>query len=290
MRQDQADLCWRSPLEAVARYFTHAPLAHACFRGAEVLALAEGDLCRPVLDLGCGAGEFAAVAVAGAVDEGIDVDARRLAKARRTGMHCRLTQADARALPANDGSFGTVLSVSALEHFPDPDAVVAEVARVLRPGGSFVATVVLADLHRHLFYPRWLRRVGLTRVARWYEAAQDRAFDHRTLLLKETWEALLRAHGFRLAVSRRIVSPGLTRLWDILLPAALPGWLLRGRGHLVWRPRWLGRWLARRLEPLAREECDEGSVLFFVAAKPVAAGCAGEGAGANAAPALVCSG
>src|SRR5204863_31629 len=118
-------------------------------------------------------------------------------------------------------------------------------------------------------YPPLLRRAGLHNLARWYVAMQDRCFRHRTLLSKETWEGLFRSHGFQLLVSRKILPPRLTRWWDFLLPAALPGWLLRPTGlGLAWRPQWFAMWLARRLEAFLRTEEPEGSVLRFVAQKP----------------------
>ncbi len=203
------------------------------------------------------------------IDVGLDVASRHVEGAHRGGVYARVLEADARQVPLPEGECGTVLSASALEHFSEPDAVLAEVYRVLRPGGVFVATVVLTDLHEQLFYPRLLRRIGLAPVARWYIKMQDRCFKHCTLLSKDTWEGMLRAQGFRLTVSERIVSPRLTRWWDMLLPLALPGHLV-GR-HLVWRPRWLARRLACWLEPLARTKQEQGSVLFFVAEKPVLA-------------------
>ena len=43
-----------------------------------------------------------------------------------------------RDLPFGDGSFGAVLSVQSIEHVPDPERVLAEVQRVLEPGGVAV--------------------------------------------------------------------------------------------------------------------------------------------------------
>jgi SAM-dependent methyltransferase len=263
---ERKDLGFNASSTVLSTYFAHAPLAHAVFRGAEALALSVYPLQRPVLDLGCGAGEFASHAVSGVVDVGLDICGNQLVNAERTRKYARMVQADARCLPLSGETFGTVLSVSALEHFADPETVLAEVHRVLRPGGTFVGTVVLADLHEHLFYPRLLRWLGLRQLARWYEAAQDRWFNHRTLLTKEDWETLFARHGLRLQVCKRILSPGLTQWWDMLLAAALPGRLLRR--YLVWRPRWVARRLARWLEPHLRAEQEQGSVLFFVAEKP----------------------
>ncbi|MCH9667679.1 MAG: class I SAM-dependent methyltransferase [Actinomycetia bacterium] len=69
--------------------------------------------------------------------------ARRLA-----GTNVDVVHADAAALPFDDGQFSAVVSFTMLHHVPTPplqDRVFAEVARVLRPGGQFVAADSLAS-------------------------------------------------------------------------------------------------------------------------------------------------
>jgi SAM-dependent methyltransferase len=95
-------------------------------------------LCAPllpdgrVLDLGCGIGHsYGRLAPRETV--GVDVDPRVLA-----GQDRETHVADMRALPFEAGSFASVLSVQSLEHVPDPERVLAEVARVLRPGGTAI--------------------------------------------------------------------------------------------------------------------------------------------------------
>lgn len=86
----------------------------------------------PVLDLGCGTGHsFAELAPRETV--GVDLDPAALA-----GQDRKTRVADMRALPFGDGHFASVLSVQSIEHVPDPERVLAEVARVLRPGGTAV--------------------------------------------------------------------------------------------------------------------------------------------------------
>ena len=93
-----------------------------------------------VLDLACGAG-FLASALAGAGHEvtGVDLSAESLAVARRhdASGRVRYLEMDAHALELPDASFDVVCAMDFLEHTERPGAVIAEVARVLRPGGLF---------------------------------------------------------------------------------------------------------------------------------------------------------
>lgn len=83
---------------------------------------------------------------------------------------------DATAIPAPDASYDFVLCTEVLEHVPRPDAVIREVARLLRPGGTAVFTAPLGSgIHQepHHYYggftPYWYQRVmgevGFGRIA-----------------------------------------------------------------------------------------------------------------------------
>ena len=84
------------------------------------------------LDLGCGVGHSVDL-LAPRETVGVDRDAAALAgQARETHV------ADMRALPFGTGSFAGVISVQSIEHVPDPERVLGEVARVLEPEGAAV--------------------------------------------------------------------------------------------------------------------------------------------------------
>ena len=76
------------------------------------------------------------------------------------------------------------------------------------------------------------------------------------------------AAGLDLVESRKIVSPRLTRYWDMLLPFALPYRLFQEWGYsFICRPPGVRALVQKLLLPLCEENEDEGSSWFFVARK-----------------------
>ncbi len=92
---------------------------------------------------------------------GCDISARMLesAAAGDPGRRVSLVQLDPdwRLLPFGPGAFDAVVAASVLEYVDEPAAVLAECARVLRPGGVLVCTV--PDLRHPV---RWLEELART--------------------------------------------------------------------------------------------------------------------------------
>ncbi len=94
-----------------------------------------------LLDLATGTGTIArAAAVREASVVGVDVSAGMLEVARRLAPGLDLRLADARALPFGDGVFDAVTCGLSISHFEDREKALGEVLRVLRGGGTFVAS------------------------------------------------------------------------------------------------------------------------------------------------------
>jgi len=101
----------------------------------EFLAGATG----PALDLGSGLGYYARHLLARLPPVVVaDLDLSALAWAGRAVHPCR---ADALTLPFPPATFGTVLLADVLEHCPDDRPVLAEIHRVLKPGGTLLLSV-----------------------------------------------------------------------------------------------------------------------------------------------------
>jgi len=95
---------------------------------------------RHVLDLGCRSGALTRHFLEGNDVVGIDVDRAALAKAEQLGITPVVADVD-EPLPVDSETFDAVVAGELLEHIRFPRTLVAEVRRVLRPGGVFVGSV-----------------------------------------------------------------------------------------------------------------------------------------------------
>jgi SAM-dependent methyltransferase len=140
--------------EAAAYYDTHGAFLGDvdllwCPEGLrEAEARLLGDVReRDVLEVGCGAAQGARWLVrAGARAVGFDISMGQLVAGRRiddrTGVAVPVVQADAQAIPFRDGTFDLVVSAfGGIPFVADSAGVMAECARVLRPGGRLVFSV-----------------------------------------------------------------------------------------------------------------------------------------------------
>jgi len=106
---------------------------------APVLARIDGRGHRTALDVGCGEGRFCRMLRArGIAAVGIDPTEALLAEARRRDPDGDYRLGRAEALPFVDGSFDLVVSYLTLIDIDDITAAIAEMARVLRPGGDLL--------------------------------------------------------------------------------------------------------------------------------------------------------
>ena len=107
-----------------------------------------------VLDLGCGEGRHAFEAYRRgahvvALDHGADevattrrwLDAIAAAGEAPAGARAEVVRGDLRSLPVPDAGVDRVIAAEVLEHIPDDAAAIAEIARVLAPGGRVAVTV-----------------------------------------------------------------------------------------------------------------------------------------------------
>jgi len=189
----------------------------AAWRAAELKALRQCSFTPPVLEIGCGNGNFASLLLP-RVEWGIDLNPREIARcAGRNGLYGNLSCMDARALKFADGAFATVFANCVMEHIPDLALVLAECRRVLRPGGALIATVPLVEMNRHLLLS-----------SAWYARVRAEQLQHRNLLSKDAWVAALSQAGFDTVRTTPYLSARMCELWD-----RVDGPLCMGAGPLT---------------------------------------------------------
>ncbi len=118
---------------------------HWWFRGRSRIvteAIASLELPAParILDFGTGTGAMLAELRRFGDAQGVDADEQAVAFCHARGER-RVSRLESNALPFADASFDLVTTLDVLEHIDDDRAALAEIARVLKPGGRMVATV-----------------------------------------------------------------------------------------------------------------------------------------------------
>lgn len=151
--------------QAAARYFAaHAQhwdamrslhVAEAEVEAAIARALAGAPLGR-LVDVGTGTGRMIALFGPGATHiTGIDrsPEMLRLARVKLSDAGigaCELRQGDINALPVDDGAADTVILHQVLHYLPAPEAAIAELARILSPGGRLLIVDFASHDHEEL--------------------------------------------------------------------------------------------------------------------------------------------
>jgi len=158
-----------------------------------------------VLDLGCGLGDFTAAMVAAGVQAaGCDVagEAVRRAQERHPGISFVQSGED---LPFEDELCDAVWAGEVLEHVQDVLGLLAEVHRILRPGGRLIASTPDHNARRRL-------ALGLSRRA--FEANFDPHSDHVRFFTSHSLRRALENAGFaevRITSAKRVLLAVATR-------------------------------------------------------------------------------
>lgn len=145
-------------------------------------------------DIGCGAGLLAEpMARLGAVVTGIDPSPRSIETARAHAARGELAidyqSCTVEALAAAGERFDIVLAMEVVEHTPDPDLFIAELADITRPGALLVMSTLNRTLRAYL-----LGVLAAERVLHWLPAGTH---DWRRFLAPSMLARLLRRRGFR---------------------------------------------------------------------------------------------
>lgn len=121
-----------------------------------ILPFLKGNL----LEIGCGYGDFGAwCKEQGTCQQvtGIDPSGAAIKQAQEQYPNCQWLEAGAEQLPFADASFDSIVSLEVLEHIKQPELMIKEATRVLKPGGSLVIQTPNYPTKRLYDAMYWLR-------------------------------------------------------------------------------------------------------------------------------------
>ncbi len=216
------------------QHLSQLPYFRGFLRAVENSFYEEIPLPEPVFDLGSGDGHFASVAFEKKLDVGMDPWVKPTMEARRRKAYRLLVLGEGAHIPFGEQSFATVTSTSVLEHIEKVEPVLAEVARILKPGGMFVFCVPNHRFPESLWGRKVLSALGLSKLGAAYSRFFNRISRHAHTESPDVWEARLDRAGFELV-----------KTWDYFPPEAL--YVLEW-GHPLGLPAFLskklfGRWI-----------------------------------------------
>jgi SAM-dependent methyltransferase len=134
-----------------------------------------------ILDLACGIGRLPEGIVDTNLIIGVDISEAAVLKASRIHRSGSYAVMDAERLGFPDASFSAVLFIDAIEHVKDSAAALAEIARVLEPGGELVVTAA----NRNSLHLVFARKLGIPEFRTNYQHIREFTLDEIRNLLAE---------------------------------------------------------------------------------------------------------
>jgi ubiquinone/menaquinone biosynthesis C-methylase UbiE len=195
----------------------------------------------------------------------LDVPSSRISEAQNKNVYNHIVTYDGDRIPLKDGSVQTVISNCVFEHLPNLDNNIAEISRVLKPGG-FLLTSVMTDAWNDYLIGKY---VFGTAYIKKFELQQE----HINLLSQNDWESRLKKHGLLPIKSDGYLNQTTSRLLELAHLFSVPSlisrkilnrWVLYPKWH---QPLQLTKLLRKLLLKSLSTKPRESAALFIVAQK-----------------------
>ncbi len=254
------------------------PAFRALLRAVEARFYHQFEIPGPVLDLGCGDGDFTDHTFnefGQHIDVGLDPWIGPLTKSvQRKIYKDGAMQALGDAMPFPSNHFGAVISNSVLEHIPDVTSVLVEAGRVLQPDGIFLMTMPNHRFTKMMWGALFFERLGLDKMADRYRDLFNFVSRHQHTEPIEWWADRLAQGGMVVERWQYYFSPAALHTLEFGhvqgLPAAVTHlftgkWIIAPtRESLALTERWV--------RPYYLEQADADGCYQFIVARKVSDG------------------
>lgn len=196
------------------KYLERRPLFLSLIRSKEAELYSRLlPLKSPVLDVGCGDGFFAKT-VFEKLDVGLDLVDSRIKEAKAAGIYRKAVVYDGHKFPFPRKTFSTVISNCVFEHLPNLSEVLAEIYRVLNPGGEALVTVMAKPWEEQM--------LGTLILGNFYQSYMRKKQQHYHLLTHHQWEKAFGQAGFAVKEKIGYLAPLACRVFDLCHYLSLP--------------------------------------------------------------------
>lgn len=175
-----------------------------CDRLNEVLKLAHQIDYEKLLDIGCGDGTFTKLLKKNkAIVYGVDIESVAVEKAKKNGIRAYKNNIDTESLPFKDNYFDVIVAGEIIEHMYDPDRLLDEIHRTLKPSGTAILTTPNLSwwanrLVLMLGYQPYLTEVSLRKNYGKLNATADTVNGHIRNFTLRSMKQILNEHKFNI--------------------------------------------------------------------------------------------
>ena len=183
-------------------YDYHFPwLSASIIRGKESLLFSNVRLKAPIIDLGCGNGQFAKLTFNEKIDYGVDIT---VSKNLDNHTYSNWMKQDLRKMTFDDNSFCTAVSNSVFEHVDGVESAISESARILKKGGRIYLTVPTREINNNF----WLYRIfGKRKFIDKIITKYHQSLFHINIKSASWWKEMFERNGFNVTSTIRYISP-----------------------------------------------------------------------------------
>jgi SAM-dependent methyltransferase len=210
--------------EDFQRYFPHAPIALCVKECARLTVLRRYECPGPILDVGCGDGLFASIALPDRDIWGIDIDAKEGRWAQASRAYAQIILGDITRAKLPTSFFSTCVANCSLEHVPDIDGALATIRQALAPKGCAYLFVPHRDWANRMHSVRLLHSIGAHDLASNLQDKVDRTFRHEHLYDEAGWRQIAERAGLRVAAVEPVLSTATTVAFEAFLAPSILGW------------------------------------------------------------------
>lgn len=183
-------------------YNCHFPwLSASIIRGKESLLFSEVVLKFPIIDLGCGNGQFAKLTFNEKIDFGVDIV---ISKNLNNYTYSNWMKQDLRKMTFDDNSFYTAVSNSVFEHIDGVESAISEVARILKKRGRLYLNLPTQEINKNF----WLYRMfGKRKFVDKAIVKYHQNLFHINIKPASWWKEILERNSFTVTNIRKYISP-----------------------------------------------------------------------------------